>query len=389
MAIKTFIAASCAALFAGGMVYFSAIPSESGGSARIETGQSSSKESTSKDIMSRYIGAKEKDSEDSVSSGEDAVSSEKDMESAETADGEAEVTEVAELETDSEANPYVLESEPVLPMEKDLEKDDFPEDAPQISEPMMEKPMMEKPMMEESVMEKPMMEESMMEKPVMEQEAELETDREVKIKPFEPVTLEEENPYEVETDPSYVAEAELGSDKMSDPEIIEIDPESSLPPMPEAEDVEAEELKADRNQQSIDRKERREARKERMQRRAEWRKKHRMDPDFSMDPAQKRIETVFRQAENITQPDLRDRAYLDLAEYATVKGLFDEAKTAAKKIEQVELRDTARSRIAMGLARLGKSDEAFALIEEVEVTELRDVMRLQVIEALLGTDTRR
>jgi len=228
-----------------------------------------------------------------------------------------------------------------------------------------------------------------MEKPVMEQDAELETDPEGTIKPFEPVTLEEENPYEVETDPSYVAEAELGSDKMSDPEIIEIDPESSLPPMPEAEDVEAEELKADRNQQSIDRKERREARKERMQRRAEWRKKHRMDPDFSMDPAQKRIETVFRQAENITQPDLRDRAYLDLAEYATVKGLFDEAKTAAQKIEQVELRDTARSRIAMGLARLGKSDEAFALIEEVEVTELRDVMRLQVIEALLGTDARR
>jgi len=106
-------------------------------------------------------------------------------------------------------------------------------------------------------------------------------------------------------------------------------------------------------------------------------------------PAEQRIEVVFEQAENITQPDLRDRAYLDLADYATSKGLFDSAQEAALKINQVELRDTARSRIAMGMARYGKSDEAFALIEAVEVDELRDVMRLQVIEALLGTDNRR
>jgi len=103
----------------------------------------------------------------------------------------------------------------------------------------------------------------------------------------------------------------------------------------------------------------------------------------------KRIRVVFKEAENIEQPDLKDRAYLDLADYATSKGLFEEAERAALKIGQVELRDTARSRIAMGLARYGYSDEAFALIEQVEVEELRDVMRLQVIEALLGTDGRR
>lgn len=107
------------------------------------------------------------------------------------------------------------------------------------------------------------------------------------------------------------------------------------------------------------------------------------------DPAMQRINVVFEQAENIRQPDLRDRAYLDLSDYATSKGLFGEAEKAALKIRQVELRDTARSRIAMGLARYGKSDEAFDLIEDVEVQELRDVMRLQVIEALLGTDGRR
>jgi len=109
----------------------------------------------------------------------------------------------------------------------------------------------------------------------------------------------------------------------------------------------------------------------------------------SNSPVSARIAAVFEQAENISQPDLRDRAYLDLTDYATDKGRFDEAERAALKIQQVELRDTARSRIAMGLARNGNSDEAFGLIEDVEVEELRDVMRLQVIEALLGTDNRR
>ncbi len=108
-----------------------------------------------------------------------------------------------------------------------------------------------------------------------------------------------------------------------------------------------------------------------------------------IDPAQMRINVVFKQAERISQPDLRDRAYLDLADYATNKGMFDQAKKAALRIKQVELRDTARSRIAMGMARYGMADEAFALIGKVEVKELRDVMRLQVIEALLGTDIRR
>ncbi len=86
---------------------------------------------------------------------------------------------------------------------------------------------------------------------------------------------------------------------------------------------------------------------------------------------------------------MKDRAYLDLSDYATNKGLFDDAQRAALKINQPELRDTARSRIAMGMARYGMSDEAFSLIEQVEIQELRDVMRLQVIEALLGTDMRR
>ena len=106
----------------------------------------------------------------------------------------------------------------------------------------------------------------------------------------------------------------------------------------------------------------------------------------STDPAQMRIDVVFKEAKQIKQADLRDRAYLDLADYATNKGLFNQAEKAALKINQPELRDTARSRIAMGMARYGMADEAFALINKVEVKELQDVMRLQVIEALLGTD---
>lgn len=107
------------------------------------------------------------------------------------------------------------------------------------------------------------------------------------------------------------------------------------------------------------------------------------------DPSQQRVQAAFDQAQNIDQIELRDRAYLSLADYATQKGLFKDAVQAAETIDQVELRDTARSRIAMGMARNGLSDDAFALIDEVEVDELRDVMRLQVIESLLGTDVRR
>lgn len=109
----------------------------------------------------------------------------------------------------------------------------------------------------------------------------------------------------------------------------------------------------------------------------------------SNDPAQQRIDVVFKQARLIKQVDLRDRAYLDLADYATNKGLFDQAQKAVLRINQPELRDTARSRIAMGMARYGMADEAFDLIGKVEVKELQDVMRLQVIEALLGATNQR
>lgn len=103
-----------------------------------------------------------------------------------------------------------------------------------------------------------------------------------------------------------------------------------------------------------------------------------VNPDASM-----RIMTVMEQADKIRQPDLRDRAYLDVVDYALTEDLFTPANSAMEKIKQVELRDTARARMAINLAEKGDSASAFALIDEVEVSELRDVMRLQVIEALI------
>ena len=92
---------------------------------------------------------------------------------------------------------------------------------------------------------------------------------------------------------------------------------------------------------------------------------------------------IMEQAEKISMPELRDRAYLDLVSYALDNGDKATAKMALSKIEQVELRDTARNRMAVAFAKAGKAKKAFAILEDLEVDALRDVMRLQVIEALI------
>jgi hypothetical protein len=102
--------------------------------------------------------------------------------------------------------------------------------------------------------------------------------------------------------------------------------------------------------------------------------------------ASDKINTVLYQAEFIQQAELRDRAYLDVVDFALASDLFSSAKEATQKIEQIELRDTARSRIGVAYALKGDSDAAFAQINAVEVDELRDVMRLQVIEALISPE---
>lgn len=108
----------------------------------------------------------------------------------------------------------------------------------------------------------------------------------------------------------------------------------------------------------------------------------------SRNQVETRIVTVAKQADRISQIELRDQAYLDLADYAAENGMFEDAISAAMNIQQDNLRDTSRSRIAVNMARTGQAEAAFALIDEVEIEELKDVMRLQVIEALLGSDRR-
>jgi len=92
---------------------------------------------------------------------------------------------------------------------------------------------------------------------------------------------------------------------------------------------------------------------------------------------------IMEQAEKISMPELRDRAYLDLVSYALENGDKKTANIAMSKIEQVELRDTARNRMAVAFAKNGHAEKAFAILENIEVDALRDVMRLQVIEALI------
>jgi len=96
---------------------------------------------------------------------------------------------------------------------------------------------------------------------------------------------------------------------------------------------------------------------------------------------------IMEQAEKISIPELRDRAYLDLVSYALKHGDKTAAKMALSKIEQVELRDTARNRMAVNYAKNGDAEKAFGILENLEVDALRDVMRLQVIEALIAPET--
>lgn len=106
-------------------------------------------------------------------------------------------------------------------------------------------------------------------------------------------------------------------------------------------------------------------------------------PDALNPDASFKILEVTEQAKQIRQPDLRDRAYLDIVDFAVSNGLYTAAINAIGEIRQVELRDTARSRIAIAYAVGGDTRSAFTLIDQVEVDELQDVLRLQVIEAVI------
>ncbi|MGB0906304.1 MAG: hypothetical protein ACPGVT_02330 [Maricaulaceae bacterium] len=103
--------------------------------------------------------------------------------------------------------------------------------------------------------------------------------------------------------------------------------------------------------------------------------------------ARTRVNTVMNEVEDMQKAELRDQAYYEVVEYALVHGLFAEALKAHDSIEQEELGYTARAQIAVAYAKKGRSEKAFNMIDEVEDPQLRDFMRLQVIEALISTDS--
>ena len=99
------------------------------------------------------------------------------------------------------------------------------------------------------------------------------------------------------------------------------------------------------------------------------------------------VEVIMGEAAKIEMPELRDRAYLELVDFALDHKDFDAARKALIEIEQVELRDTARNRMAVSFAQNNQTEEAFAALEELEVDALRDVIRLQVIEAIIAPES--
>ena len=99
------------------------------------------------------------------------------------------------------------------------------------------------------------------------------------------------------------------------------------------------------------------------------------------------IALINAQVLKIELPELRDRAYLDLVNFALKHKDYDSARSAVDGIDQVELRDTARNRMAIAYARHGKAEAAFELLEELEVEALSDVIRLQVIESIISPES--
>jgi len=99
------------------------------------------------------------------------------------------------------------------------------------------------------------------------------------------------------------------------------------------------------------------------------------------------IDIIMREAEEIESTDLRDRAYLNVVDYALMHGYFGKAKAALAKISQPELRETARSRIAVNYAGTGNPEAAFDLVDSVEMTDFKDAMRIQIIEALIAAES--
>ncbi|WP_017930530.1 hypothetical protein [Robiginitomaculum antarcticum] len=95
-------------------------------------------------------------------------------------------------------------------------------------------------------------------------------------------------------------------------------------------------------------------------------------------------ERLIDEAGKISDPRLRDQAYLSIVDYGLAIGDIDGALPLADEIESEDYRVTAQSKIAIGYARVGRNDEAFDMIGTIEDAEFADVVRMQVIETISG-----
>ena len=90
---------------------------------------------------------------------------------------------------------------------------------------------------------------------------------------------------------------------------------------------------------------------------------------------------LVSEAEKLEITDVKDGAYLNIVDYALMRGDYDEAKRLIAKLSTEELRDTARQNMGIALAQAGRMDAAFAVVDELEVEELADPIRLAIIQA--------
>ncbi len=96
---------------------------------------------------------------------------------------------------------------------------------------------------------------------------------------------------------------------------------------------------------------------------------------------------LIAEADKITEPRLRDQAYLSIVDYGLSISDLDGASSVISKIDNSEYRFTAQSNLAVAYAKAGDADGAFAVVSAIEDTQFADIVRMQVIESLSGRET--
>ena len=93
---------------------------------------------------------------------------------------------------------------------------------------------------------------------------------------------------------------------------------------------------------------------------------------------------LIDEADKITEPRMRDQAYLSIVDYGIGISDFKGAAAVIEKIDNTEYRFTAQSNLAQAYARAGDADSAFAVVSSIQDDQFADIVRMQVIESLSG-----